>query len=306
MNPTPPAPLVAPDLSAAIDTAVGAAIADLGSPESRRSYEVAWRFYRAWLTSQQLEVTAVKPRHITAYIAQMKVARTGKPQVKGSRGRALTVIRSMYSALVRDEIMETNPALCVKGPKVDGTPKAPYIADEADLEKLLNVPASSWTERRDRLIVRMTFGLGWRRAEVARVKLEDIDGETISATVKGGKRITVGLPDWLAEDIFEWRQFAGIDAGPLFPRRQDDPRMINGAIVYRVVRQSCAKAEIEVVPPHALRRTNVTLGGIRGVPLKERQLAVGHSSSSTTERYDRARNAAATKVGNAFASLVHA
>jgi lysophospholipase L1-like esterase len=51
---------------------------------------------------------------------------------------------------------------------------------------------------------------------------------------------------------------------------------------------------------------NITHAGIRNVSLKERQLAVGHSSSSTTERYDRARNAAGTKVGNVFASLVHA
>jgi integrase/recombinase XerD len=166
------------------------------------------------------------------------------------------------------------------------------------------VPASSWTERRDRLIVRMTFGLGWRRAEVARARFEDIDGDSITAIVKGSKRLTVGLPDWLAEDIFEWRQFAGIDSGPLFPRRTDDPRPITGAIVYRIVKQMCSRAGIAVIPPHGLRRTNITLGGKRGLTLKERQLSVGHSSSATTERYDRARDARANKTGNVFADLV--
>jgi lysophospholipase L1-like esterase len=122
--------------------------------------------------------------------------------------------------LVRDELMAVNPAREVKGPKSDSTPKTPWIHDEADVDKLLNVPAETWTERRDRLIVRMLFGLGWRRAEVARAALEDIEGDTISATVKGGKRITVGLPDFLAEEIFEWRMFAGIQDGALFPRRE--------------------------------------------------------------------------------------
>ena len=286
----------------AVDESIASEIANLGSPESRRSYECVWRFFRAWLLEQSLEVTAVRPRHVTLYVSRLRAE--GKK--KGTMSRALSVLRTLYGALVRDELMETNPAREVRGPKVDATPKAPYIRDEADVAKLLNVPATTWIERRDRLVVRIAFGLGWRRAEVARIAVEDIEGETITAIVKGGKRITVGLPDFLAEEIFEWRQFAGIQDGALFPRGEDDRRQINGAIVYRIVRQSCARAGIEVMPPHSLRRTYITLGGQRGVPLKERQLSVGHSSSSTTERYDKARDAAKNKTGNVFADLVRA
>lgn len=296
-----PALLVAPvsDLSAVVAETVASAIADLPSAESQRSYAYDWRCYMAWLLTLGLDVTAARPKDVQRYIASLRDRRA-----KASIGRALSVIRTIYGALVRDELMAVNPAREVKGPKSDSTPKTPWIHNEADVEKLLNVPASSWTERRDRLIVRMLFGLGWRRAEVARALLEDIEGDTISATVKGSKRITVGLPDFLAEEIFEWRMFAGIQDGALFPRREEDRRAINGGIVYRVVRQACARAGIEVVPPHALRRSYITHSGIRNVSLKERQLAVGHSSSSTTERYDRARNAAGTKVGNVFADLV--
>lgn len=309
MHTAPPALLVAPGgfhmlvVSSEVDQSVRACIANLGSKESQRSYECAWRFYREWLGAQGLAVTAVRPKHILLYLEKLRA----DGLVKSSIGRALTVIRSIYARIVTDEHMPTNPAREVKGPKVDGMPKCPYIDKEEDLEKLLNVPASTWIERRDRLAVRATFGLGWRRAEIARICIEDIDGDTITAPrIKGGKSLTVGLPDWLAEDIFEWRQFAGIQDGPLFPRSEDDRRPINGAIVYRVVRQMCARAEIAVVPPHALRRTHITIGGQRGLSLKERQLAVGHSSSSTTERYDRARDARASKTGNVFADLVRA
>lgn len=150
----------------------------------------------------------------------------------------------------------------------------------------------------------MAFGLGWRRSNVARVVVEDIDGETISAIVKGGKQVTVGLPDWLAEDIFEWRQYAGIESGPLFCRSEhNDRRQINGAVVYRVVRQMCQRADIEVVSPHSLRRTYVTHGGIRGVDMKKIQGAVSHSSITTTERYSKANTTASTKVGDVFSDL---
>lgn len=306
---TPPAPLVASaatavmsseELARAVEESVAAEIDAKASPETRRSYEHVWRFYREWLVSQPLEATAVRPKHVQLYMAHLR----SKGQKKGTISRALSVLKTLYGRLVCDELMSSSPAREVKGPKMDSAPKAPWIREESDVEKLLNVPVETWTERRDRLIVRMTYGLGWRRAEIARIALEDIEGDTISAIVKGNKPITVGLPDWLAEDIFEWRMFAGIDEGSLFPRRVEDRRPVSGAIVYRIVRQMCARAGIAVVPPHALRRSYITWSGIKDVPLKERQLAVGHSSSSTTERYDRARNAANTKVGNVFANLV--
>jgi len=52
--------------------------------------------------------------------------------------------------------------------------------------------------------------------------------------------------------------------------------------------------------PHAYRRTNITLGGERGVSLKMRQLAVGHGSSAVTERYDHARKAATNAPGTSL------
>jgi integrase/recombinase XerD len=281
----------------AVEQSVANEIADKPSPETRRSYEHVWRFYRAWLAEQSLDATAVRPKHVQLYLAHLRA----KGQKKGTIGRALSAIRTLYGRLVCDELTSVNPAREVKGPRIDNSPKAPWIRDDADIAKLINVPAETWTERRDRLVVRMAFGLGWQRAEVARVALEDIDGETISATVKGAKRITVGLPDWLAEDIFEWRQFAGIQDGALFPRREHDRRPINGAIVYRIVRQKCALAGIDVVPPHALRRTFITHGGGRGLEMQKLQGAVGHASVTTTERYNKANNAARSKAGNVFA-----
>jgi site-specific recombinase XerD len=93
------------------------------APRSRSAtYECAWRFYREWLATQQIDVTAVRPKHIVSYLEKLRA----DGQVKASIGRALTVIRSIYARVVTDEHMPTNPAREVKGPKVDGSaPKAP-------------------------------------------------------------------------------------------------------------------------------------------------------------------------------------
>lgn len=142
----------------AVEESIANEIADKPSPETRRSYEHVWRYYRAWLAEQQLEATAVRPKHVQAYTAHLR----GKGQKKGTIGRALSAIRTLYGRLVVDEFMATNPAREVKGPRVHSDPTTLWIHDEADVEKLLNVPAETWTERRDRLIVRLGFGLGWR------------------------------------------------------------------------------------------------------------------------------------------------
>lgn len=286
-----------------VDQTVASAIADLPSRESQRSYAYDWRCYMEWLATRELDVTAVRPKHVQLYIGSLRDRRA-----KASIGRALSVIRTIYGRLVCDEHMTVNPAREVKAPRVDNAPKTPWIREEAAIEKLLNVNefGESWTEKRDRLIIRMALGLGWRRSEVARVTVEDLDGDAVTVRVKGGLRKTFGLPDFCAEEIFEWRMFAGIDAGPLFPRNEEDGRAINGGIVYRIVRQSCARVGITVVPPHALRRTAVSYLREHGVGLKPCQLMLGHAQEATTGRYDKARDARANRPGEAFGKLVHA
>jgi len=58
------------------------------------------------------------------------------------------------------------------------------------------------------------------------------------------------------------------------------------------------------INPHGLRRTNITLAGERGVSARVRQLAVGHTSLMTTERYDMARDASRNAPGQVFEDLV--
>lgn len=298
MTTTPPVS----ELSTAVDESAAAFIAQLPSPESRRSYTHVWKYYRIWLDEQQLDATAVRPRHVQLYIAK----RREDGLKKGSIGRVLSVLRSIYGQVVCDELMDVNPAREVKKPRMIGTPNAPWIKTPEDIKKLINVPGDSWKERRDRLCVRLLLGLGWRRAEVARVTLEDIDGDAVSVICKGGARKTFGLPDFCMEEIFEWRMYAGIDSGPLLIRGTEDRRAVSGAIVYAMVRRASERSGIGKFAPHSLRRTAGTYLGKKGKTLKERQLMFGHASTRTTEGYDKDTDARGNKPGEAFGEFVEA
>ena len=270
----------------------------LASPESRRAYENDWARYASWLEQQGVPVLEARARHVVAHLAGLR--EQGK--AKSTAGRALSVIREVYGALVRDEHIEVNPAREVKNPKQSSEPRTPWLTED-ELAKLLAAPATTWEERRDRLCVLLLLGLGWRRAEVARMRVEDFRDGTVTGVVKGGKRLTVGVPEWLQVEIATWCAHAGVDKGPLLPRAPLKPEAVSGGMVYKMVAAVAARAGV-TINPHGLRRTTITLAGALGATLKERQLMVGHTSQSTTERYDRARDAAGNAPGRVFASMV--
>ncbi len=270
----------------------------LRSKESKRVYRSDWEHFEDWCAKQSLDVLQVRPRQVSAYVAELQ--NDGK--AKSTIGRMLSVVREVYRALVSDEVVEINPAREIKVKMDKGTISTPYLTEEQARE-LLNRRGESWVERRDHLALCLLLGLGWRRSEIARMKVEDFDDETVSTTVKGGKSLTVGVPEWLIEKVAEWKEFSGIKSKALLPRNEDDSRPISGGMLYLIV-VAASKAMGYRISPHGLRRTYITLLGERDVSLKKRQLAVGHSSSATTENYDRAREAAQNAPGEALADLL--
>lgn len=280
--------------------AIDSVLNELQSDESRRVYKDGWTRYRAWLFNQDIEVLEARPRNIGAYIAHLRDV----GNAKSTRARVLSIIREFYGALVREELLSSNPAREVKNPKVESTPSTPSLTVLEIRQLVAAMPNESWKEKRDRICVRLLFGLGLRRAEVSRMRREDFRDGAVTCIVKGNKKLTVGVPEWLEDEVFKWCMFAGIEAGSILPRSQKNRHAISGDMIYKIVVQA-GKAVGVKTSPHALRRTNITILGEMGVSLKERQLAVGHSSSSTTEKYDRARDASKNAPGQLLEDLVN-
>lgn len=283
-----------------IQAAIDAVLNELQSEESRRVYKDGWTRYRKWLFNQDVAVLEARPRHIGGYIAHLR----DEGNAKSTRSRVLSIIREIYGALVREELIASNPAREVKNPKTESAPSTPSLTADEVQSLLAAMPTEDWKDKRNRLCVCLLFGLGLRRAEVSRMCKEDFRTGAVTCIIKGNKRLTVGVPEWLENEVFRWCMFAGIEDGPILPRSRKNAKAISGGMVYKIVAQAGNEVGLKV-SPHALRRTNITILGERGVSLKERQLAVGHASSSTTERYDRARDAAKNAPGQLLEDLVN-
>lgn len=281
--------------AAALTTSVDRLLRQLGSDDSRRAYKLDWERYVEWVKGQKIDVLKVKPRHVEDHIVSLQES----GNARSTCGRALSVIRAVYGRFVLDELMEANPAREVKNPKFDSSPKTTFLTED-QAHKLLALPQETWKQKRDHICIALLLALGWRRAEVAALQVSDFKYATVSGFVKGHKYITVGVPEWVQAEVDEWLRYAGIESGPVLPRSPDNPDAISDFIVYKIVKGAAAEIGAKV-SPHGLRRTLITVAIERGADLKSLQLAVGHSSQATTEKYDRAMNAAKGTPGQVFA-----
>lgn len=288
-----------------IEATLDSLLSQLRSNKSRIAYEGDWGRYVAWLKAEGVSVLEARPRHVKQYVAHLNEEK----KARSTCGRALSVIREVYGGLVVDEVIETNPAREIKNPKQSKEPRTPFLKRDK-MQQLLDLPVTNWKERRARVCLSLLFGLGWRREEVAAMRVEDFKRDSslweVTGIVKGGKKLTVGVPTWVAEEIDDWLRYAGIAKGAILPRSPTNRAPVSGAIIYNIVVDAAARAGLPKgsVSPHGIRRTNITLTGELGVSLKERQLSVGHSSGSTTERYDKATDASKTAPGNVFADMI--
>lgn len=139
------------------------------------------------------------------------------------------------------------------------------------------------TERRDRAIIALLLGCGIRREECAQLnwdRLQMRDGRWALVDIVGkGKRVrTVPVPGWAHDLLTEHRAGRSID--------QDQGKIIalSANAIWEVVSKRAHKLGLKCAP-HDLRRTFAKLSRKGGARIEQIQLALGHASVQTTERY---------------------
>ena len=126
-------------------------------------------------------------------------------------------------------------------------------------------------------------------------ELVDYDAATGGLRVlgKGNKQRVVFAPAGTRQALAAWLAVRGTEAGPLLlPVTKGGVivlrRMTPGAIA-QVVDRLATRAKVAAFSPHDLRRTFVGDLLDAGADIATVQAQAGHSSPTTTARYDRAR-----------------
>jgi site-specific recombinase XerD len=290
-----------------LDHAKTAVLNTLGSPDSERSYRFAIEDFIAWYCSEPR--LAFNRTVVLRYRLQLEARHLSSSTINV---RLAAVRRLAYEAA--DSGLQS-PELAasirrVKGPKKLGVRLGNWLTAKQG-KTLLSIPAGdSIRGKRDFAMLALLLGCGLRRSELVHLTMEHLQQREehwaiIDLVGKGGHVRTVPIPGWVKGAIDIWCAAGRIKTGKLFRCVNKTGsiwgRGISEKVAWYMVRECAAKAKLDKLAPHDLRRTCARLCHEAGGELEQIQFLLGHVSVQTTERYlgckQRLREAVNDKLG---------
>lgn len=271
--------------------------AAIRNPHTRRAYSRAAADFLAWCAEAGVsDLSSVQPLHVATWI-EGQTRTHAAPTVK----QRLAAIRHLFDWLVVGQIVPTNPAASVRGPRhvvrVGRTP----VLDPAEARALLDsLDASTMAGLRDRaLIALMVFSFARIGAALA-MTVEDVYVQNRRLWVrlheKGGKAHAMPCHHSLEAYLHAYIEGAGLAADPkgaLFRTLQRGTRTLSAtplpqANAYAMIRRRAAAAGIATkVGNHSFRATGITAYLKNGGTLEKAAAMANHASTRTTQLYDR-------------------
>lgn len=156
---------------------------------------------------------------------------------------------------------------------------------------------------RDGAMLALLYYCGLRRSELVALDLEHyqpLDSKLEIRSGKGNKDRIVYLNQIAEGKLAFWLKLRGNSDGPLFLRIDKVGKLIRQRLTDQAVLSILAKraidAGVSTFSPHDLRRTFISDLLDNGVDISTVQQLAGHSSVSTTARYDRRGEVAKKKA----------
>ena len=270
----------------------------IDNPNTRAAYFHACRRFFAWCDPRDdiEELADIEPMHVAAYIRGL-----GKEFEKPTVKQHLAAIRMLFDWLVTGQVVATNPAHSVRGPKhVVKTGKTTVLTGEQARELLDSIDVSTLVGLRDRaLIAVMTFAFA-RIGAVVAMRVEDYfpNGKRwwVRLHEKGGKRHEMPAHHNLEAYLDAYIEAAKIrDDGkaPLFRSAAGrtgalTERPMHRVDAWRMVQRRAADLGTRVrIGCHTFRATGITAYLEAGGTLENAQAMAAHESPRTTKLYDR-------------------
>ena len=164
--------------------------ANIENPHTRRAYARACGRFFAWSERRGLMLATIRPFDVAAWVQELGEEHS-TPGVK----QQLAAVRMLFDWLITGQVLPTNPAASVRGPKyVVATGKTPVL-DGREWRKLLDA-ISADTVRDRALIAPLTCSFA-RVGAALKLKGEDLrasgTGWQLHLHEKGGKEHRMGI-----------------------------------------------------------------------------------------------------------------
>lgn len=244
--------------------------------------------FQKFLFQSELDFAAVKHHDVRSWIVDL-LDKQAEPR---SVQRKLSTLRTFYKFLLREMLVEANPTLQIKAPRV--SKKLPVFIEDSNLNSLLDnaeVFGEGFEGLRDRVVLELLFGTGIRLAEL--ITLSDADVNLYEQTIKVfGKRskeriipVNVSLMKLLKQYIEEKskQNFQNLSQKLLVT---SEGKAAYPKLIYRIVNKYLAYISTnEKKSPHVLRHSFATSLLNKGADLNAIKELLGHASLAATQVY---------------------
>ncbi|MDK3025457.1 tyrosine-type recombinase/integrase [Cupriavidus taiwanensis] len=270
------------------------------NPHTRRAYARAAGEFLGWCADAGVPtLTAVQPLHVASWI-ELQSQTLSAPTVK----QRLAALRHLVDWLVTGQIIATNPAASVRGPRHSARQGKTPVLDAAEARQLLDAidvgtPAGL---RHRALIALMVFSFARVGAALA-MQVDDVYTQHrrlwVRLREKGGKHHAMPCHHTLEAYLHAYLDGTGIGAdakGPLFRtilrgtgQLSDTP--LPQANAHAMVRRRALAVGIATrIGSHSFRATGITAYLKNGGTLENAAAMANHASTRTTQLYDRRRD----------------
>jgi site-specific recombinase XerD len=264
------------------------------SPGSRRTQRAALRVVAMLVSPDATEVTLPWWRLDYAHTSAIR-SKLAERFAPATANRMLAALRGVLRASFKLGLTDSDrmTRACSVEPVRGSRVMKGRALSKGELTALFEACDASTGGARNAALIGLLYGGGLRRAEVVALDLTDFDATTGKLVVrgKGNKERVAWVTNGSRDALDAWLVFRGDEAGPLFfPVTKSGTivrhRMTDGAVA-ALVRRLARRAKIATFSPHDMRRTFIGDMLDSGADIATVQALCGHSSPTTTSRYDR-------------------
>ncbi len=214
---------------------------------------------------------------------------------KSSIARKIAALRTFFQFLVREGVVETNPAKLVSTPRLDK--KLPSHLSVEDMVRFIETPDTQTDlGKRDRAILEMLYGTGVRVSELTKLNLREIDfkNKMVKVTGKRRKQRVVPFGDPALHALVDYLQVRNTFLHHTPATERDEAAVFLNYQGTRITTRSVGRmidkyiaecAGIHNISPHSLRHSFATHLLDNGADLRHIQELLGHARLSTTQIY---------------------
>ena len=240
---------------------------------------------------REIDIRQIDHLTIREWMAELHAAQKKKTSI----ARKLAALRTFFQFLIREGVVELNPAKLVSTPRLEK--KLPSHLSVEDMVRFIETPDTETDiGKRDRAILEMLYGTGVRVSELTRLDLQDVDfkGKLVRVTGKRRKQRIVPFGDPAAHALVDYlpvRQ-AFLRNAPVSERDENalflnyqGTRITTRSVGRMVDKYIDVCAGIHNISPHSLRHSFATHLLDSGADLRDIQELLGHARLSTTQIY---------------------